>query len=239
MAETATTLASAAQPKSQASIVQRCEISSLNAGRLMALISPRINTTMHQKHPVILFQENKEVISKGGRTDCSESCNSDDMLGRELVDNVILPLKSDVEVASGSRCVSGVSDAALELFNADEPRPLRNRRQSLPRAEGVHQAIQARTRSGGRYLHMIPDVNQNQIKASTWLSKGDLKRQATSSADSAPSCSIPNPEQSKRFKVDETIDIMDISSEESDSELEKQPEVPQMLLSRWSRDDAL
>ena len=237
MAETATTLASAAQPKSQASIVQRFEISSLNAGRVMALISPRITTGLY--HHAFLVQEDKEAITKGSRTDCSDSCNSDDMLGREDDDNVILPLKSDVEVASGSRCVSGVSYAALELFNAEEPRPLRNRRQSLPRAEGVHQATQSRTRSGGRYLHMIPDVNQNQIKASTWLSKGDLKRQASSSADSAPSCSIPNPEQSKRFKVDETMDIMDISSEESDSEMEKQPEVPQMLLSRWSRDDAL
>ena len=233
MAETATTLASAAQPKSQASIVQRCEISSLNAGRLMALISPRINTTMHQKHPVILFQENKEVISKGGRTDCSESCNSDDMMGRELDDNVILPLKSDVEVASGSCCVSGVSDAALELFNADEPGPLRNRRHSLPSAEGG-------TGSDSGDLHMIPDVNQKEIKASTWLSKGDLKRQATSSADSAPPCSIPDPEQSKRHKVDETIRIMDVHFlEESDSEMEKQPEVSQTLLRRWSRDDSL
>ena len=58
-------------------------------------------------------------------------------------------------------------------------------------------------------------------------------------AASAPSCSIPDPEQSKRHKVDETTFIIESSSEESDSELEKQPEVPQMLLSRWSRDDAL
>ena len=145
---------------------------------------------------------------------------------------MIVPDKSRVEVAFGSCRVSGFSDAALEPFNADELGPLRYRRHTLPSAEGG-------TGSGCGDLHLIPDANQKEIKASTWQSKGDLKRQATSSADSAPSCSIPNPEQSKRFKVDETIDIMDISSEESDSELEKQPEVPQMLLSRWSRDDAL
>ena len=238
MAETATTLASAAQPKSQASIVQRCEISSLNAGRVMALVSPRITTGLY--HHASLVQKDKEAITKGSRTDCSDSCNSDDMLGREDDDNVILPLRSDVEVASGSRCVSGVSDAALELFNADEPGPLRNRRHSLPSAEGVHQAIQVRTGSDGRYLHMIPDVNQKEIKASTWQSKGDLKRKGAFIAASAPSCSIPDPEQSKRHKVDETIRIMDVHFlEESDSEMEKQPEVSQTLLRRWSRDDSL
>ena len=148
-------------------------------------------------------------------------------------DNVIVPYKSRVEVAFGPCCVSGFSDAALEPFNADELGPLRNRRHSLPSAEGG-------TGSDSGDLHMIPDVNQKEIKASTWQSKGDLKRKGAFIAASAPSCSIPDPEQSKRHKVDETIRIMDVHFlEESDSEMEKQPEVSQTLLRRWSRDDSL
>ena len=143
-------------------------------------------------------------------------------------DNVIVPYKSRVEVAFGPCCVSGFSDAALEPFNADELGPLRNRRHSLPSAEGG-------TGSDGGDLHLIPDANQKEIKASTWQSKGDLKRKGAFIAASAPSCSIPDPEQSKRHKV-----IMDAHFlEESDSEMEKQPEVSQTLLRRWSRDDSL
>ena len=238
MAEPANTLASAVQPKSQASIVQRCEVSSLSAQRVIDAFAS-VHSPTHANLTMLQYAAIKY------KTTCQQP--ADDMQALEYKttcqqpdDNVIVPYKSRMEVAFGSCCVSGFSDAALELFNADEPGPLRNRRHSLPSAEGVHQAIQVRTGSDGRYLHMIPDVNQKEIKASTWQSKGDLKRKGAFIAASAPSCSIPDPEQSKRHKVDETIRIMDVHFlEESDSEMEKQPEVSQTLLRRWSRDDSL